>query len=253
MRGTLATEATTFDRKPDAPSVFDRAPDAPTVLVAAVGAAEGARGTAAALACAGADGDRAALLVELGGRPPRPTLLASTAARELEDRLAAHLPRGRVAARGQVCHLAVPCDDDGFVAAASAVTVARGALAVVLVQPAAVQDLLAAPAPRPSAVLLRADVAEDRALLALAVRDLRRRGLAVGVLKQRLGWVDERRALFGVLGEQGGIPRRLRDLLLRGSCYLADNEFRGGQDDDQTEEEAQEPGQRPDAGSWRAP
>ena len=82
--------------------------DAPTVLVAAVGGAEGARAAAAALASAGADIERAALLVDVGGRPPRPTLLAAAAAQRLEERLAAQLPQARVAARGQVCHLAVP-------------------------------------------------------------------------------------------------------------------------------------------------
>ena len=46
--------------------------------------------------------------------PPRPTLLASAAAHRLEERLVAHLPRARVAARGQVCHLAVPAEPEGF-------------------------------------------------------------------------------------------------------------------------------------------
>ncbi len=78
----------------------------PTVLVTAVGEAEGSRGAAAALACAGADIDLATLLVDVAGEAPRPTLLASAAAHRLEERLVAHLPAARVAARGQVCHLA---------------------------------------------------------------------------------------------------------------------------------------------------
>ncbi len=189
---------------------YGSAPDAPTVLVTAVGVAEGARAAAAALACAGADVDRAALLVDLDGRAPRPTLIASTPARSLEERLISHLPRVRVAARGQVCHLAAAADEDGFAVAAAAVTVARGMLAVVHVPPPALRDLLGSKrGPRPSAVLLRADVAADRPLLALVVRDLMDRGLPVGVLKHRLSWVDERRALFGVLA--GGLqPALLR-------------------------------------------
>ena len=75
-------------------------------------------------------------------RPPRPTLLASAAARRLEERLAAHLPQARVAARGQVCHLAVAADPEGFAAASAAVTVARGALAVLHLPPALLQPLL---------------------------------------------------------------------------------------------------------------
>ncbi len=196
-------------------------PDAPTVLVVAVGAAEGARAAAAALSCAGAEVDRATLMVDLDGRPPRPTLLASTAACKLEERLAAHLPRARVAARGQVCHLAVPADADGFAAAAAARTVARGALAVLHAPPAALQELLETElGRRASGVLLRADLASDRSLVALVAGDLSERGLAVGVLKQRLGWVDERRALFGALGRDACVlPARLRSRLLSHPCY----------------------------------
>jgi hypothetical protein len=192
--------------------------DGPTVLVTAVGAAEGARPAAAALACAGADADRTALLVDVGGRPPRPTLLASAAARALEERLAAHLPRVRLAARGQTCHVAVGADSEGLEAAAAAVTVARGALAAVHLPPALVRSVLEeGQGPRPSAALLRADLAADRALLALVVRDLRGLGLKVGVLKSRLAWVAERRALFGALapgaagGLLGSLVQRLAD------------------------------------------
>jgi hypothetical protein len=195
----------------------DPTADALTVLVTAVGEAEGARGAAAALACAGADIDLATLLVDVGGRAPRPTLLASTAAHRLEERLVAHLPQARVAARGQVCHLAVPAEVEGLEVASAAVTVARGALAVVHLPPALLQPLLAQGlGSEPSGVLLRADIAADRPLLALLVRDLMARELAVGVLKQRLGWVAERRALFGTLQSEapGGLPSSLRRNLL---------------------------------------
>ena len=68
-----------------------------------------ARPIAAALACAGSDPDRAALLLELSdGRAPRPALVASAAARALEERLAAHLPEAGVASRGALCHLTLP-------------------------------------------------------------------------------------------------------------------------------------------------
>lgn len=196
--------------------------DAPTVLVTAVGDAEGSRGAAAALACAGADIDRAALLVDVGGRAPRPTLLASAAARRLEERLVAHLPGGRVAARGQLCCLAVPDEPEGWEVAAAAVTVARGALAVVHLPPASLQPLLgAAVGPRPSSVLLRADVTADRPLLALVGRNLMARGLTLAVLKRRLSWVAERRALFGALPPDaaGRLPQRITERLLSHQCY----------------------------------
>lgn len=186
--------------------------DGPTVLVAAAGEAEGSRGAAAALACAGAEIDVATLLVDVGGRAPRPTLLASAAARQLEERLAAHLPQFRAAARGQVCHLVVPADATGLEGASAAVTVARGGLSVVHLPPELLQEGVAGEQGlRPSGVLLRADLARDRALVALLARDLIQRGISLGVLKRRLGWVAERRALFGALpvGSPGALPERL--------------------------------------------
>lgn len=187
----------------------------PVVLVTSVGAAEGARGAAAALACAAADVDRATLLVDAGARPPRPTLLASAAARRLEERLAAHLPEVRVATRGHVCHLSVSADEDGLEVAAAASTVVRGALAVFSLPAALLRVALDGRAgPRPTGVLLRADLATDRSLVALTVRDLLDRDLAVATLKRRLSWVTERRALFGALppGVSGLPPSMVRRL-----------------------------------------
>ena len=201
----------------------DPTADAPTVLVTAVGEAEGCRGAAAALACAGADVDRATLIVDVGGKPPRPTLLVSAAARRLEERLVAHLPEVRVAARGQVCHLAIPAEPEGFEVASAAVAVARGALAVLHLPPELLQPVLGERiGPAPSGVLLRADVVSDRALLALLARDLIDRGLTVSVLKRRLNWVAERRALFGALAPDaaGGLPPRLLGRLLSHECYI---------------------------------
>lgn len=191
--------------------------NSPTVIVAAVGEAEGARAAAAALACAGADVDLAPLLVDVGGKAPRPALLASATAQKLEERISAHLPDVRVAARGQVCHLAVPAEAEGLAAAAAAVTVARGAAAVLHVPPQMLQEALAGEADlRPTGVLLRGDLQTDRPLIALAVRDLLLRDLAVGVLKQRMNWVAERRALFGALpaGAPGGLSERFVARLL---------------------------------------
>jgi hypothetical protein len=181
-----------------------------TVLVTAVGAAEGSRGAAAALACAGADADMATLLVDVGGRTPRPTLISSAAARQLEERLRAHLPEARVAARGQVCQLAVQADPDGLELSSAAATAARESGAVLHLPPELLHEVLDAPGWRPSGVLLRADLDGDRALVGLAVRDLLARSIPAMVLKRRLAWVAERRALFGVLpaGAPGGLSER---------------------------------------------
>jgi hypothetical protein len=183
----------------------------PLVLVSAVGEAEGSWGAAAALACAGAEVDSAPLLVDVGGRTPRPTLIASAAAQKLESRLKAQLPDAKVAARGQVCHLAVPAKPDGIALAASAADTAREGGVVLHVPPELLHTVLADLDGLVSAVLLRADLRSDRALVALAVRDLIDRGVAAAVLKRRLTWVAERRAMFGVLpaGAAGGLPQRL--------------------------------------------
>lgn len=182
----------------------------PTIVVSAVGEAEGARGAAAALACAGAGLDLATLLVDVGGKAPRPALLTSAAAQKLEESLAAHLPEAKVAARGQLCQLAVPADREGLEGAAAAVAAARGATAVAHVPPQLLQEALECGL-RPSGVLLRVDLEKDRPLLALAARDLVARGLAFAVLKRRLAWVAERRALFGALpsDSRGALPVRL--------------------------------------------
>jgi hypothetical protein len=184
---------------------------APRVLVSAVGEAEGAHGAAAALACAIGGLDTAPLLVDVGGRVPRPTLIASAAAQRLESRLKAHLEDAKAAARGQVCHLAVPADADGLESASAAASAAREGGVVVHLPPELLHEVLAESAGKVSAVLLRADLAPDRALVALAVRDLVERGVAAAVLKRRLGWVAERRALFGVLPARspGGLPERV--------------------------------------------
>jgi hypothetical protein len=182
------------------------------ILVSRVGEAEGSRPLAAALACAGSERDRAALLVELSeGRAPRPALVASAAARALEERLAAHLPEASVASRGSFCHLALPTGEEGLERAPAALALVRDSIGVVHLPPDLLQAALQACGLEPSAALLRADLGRDRALAALAVRDLSGRGLPVVVAKKPLDWVSSRRALFGALprGAAGGLPPRL--------------------------------------------
>jgi hypothetical protein len=183
------------------------------VVVAAIGDAYGSLGGAAALACAGAGDELASILIDVGGRLPRPTLLASSAARRLEEGLAVRLPEIRAAARGRCCHLSVGVDNAGLEAAAAAVSESCVDLAVLHLPP-----VLAGRAPqalegiRITSVLLRADLRVARPLVAPVVRDLMDQGFRVGVLKQRLGWVAERRALFGALPPDA--PDGLPPLLL---------------------------------------
>lgn len=193
-------------------------PTEAVILVARVGDATGSRAAAAALACAGSEPDRAGLLIDLGGgRSPRPALVATAAARELEERFAVHLPQAGVASRGQICHLALPADASGVELVAAALPLARDTTAVIHVPPCLFRSILEEPRARVSGALLRADLGADRALTALAARDAIERGLRVAVLKRPLGWVASRRALSGFLTRAaggGGLPRRLRHRLL---------------------------------------
>jgi hypothetical protein len=187
----------------------------PVVLVARVGAAAGSRAAAAALACAASEPDRAALLVDLeeGGRR-RSTLVATSGARALEERLVAHMPDAAIASRGRFCQLTLAPQPTAIESLAAALPLSREAAAVVHLPPDLLRAVLVAPSVRPSGVLLRADLAEDRALTALAVRDLIDRGLRAAVLKRRLGWMTERAALLGALpGNAQGIPRSLSSSL----------------------------------------
>lgn len=194
------------------------------IVVTTVGGASGSRAAAAALTCAGSAPDRPGLLIEIGGRAPPPTLLASSGARELEERLAVHLPGLRAASRGQTCHLAAAdSGSDTFEHIRAAVSLIRDSVAVVHAPDFVLQGLLVEPGIDLSGVLLRADLTSDRALTALAVRDLLDHGLLVHVLKRPLGWVPARRALFGVLPSEapGGLPARIRESLLQREIPLA--------------------------------
>ncbi len=201
------------------------------IAVTSVGAASGSRAAAAALACAASEPDQPGLLIDVGGRPPRPTLIASSGARELEERLAVHLPGLRAASRGQTCHLVVDPGEDGSEAIRAALPLVRESVAVLHVPPASCRDLLEAGLDL-SRVLLRADLAVDRPLTALAVGELRERDLRVRVLKRPLAWIPARRALFGVLPPDGpgALPRRLQKSLLESqisaahACYAEEDD-----------------------------
>jgi hypothetical protein len=206
------------------------------VLATWAGAASGSKAAAAALACAGSAPDRPGLLIDVGDRPPRPTLVASAGARELEERLAVHLPQLRAASRGQTCHLAVPDEPEALESVRAALPLVRDAVAVIHLPPARLQEALADGGIRLTAAMLRADLGEDRALTALAVRDLTGRGLRTKVVKHALGWVPARRALFGVLSADapGGLPQSLLNSLLE-SGISAEHVCYGGSDDAETD------------------
>jgi hypothetical protein len=186
---------------------------APTVVVAtSVAGAGGGGALAAAVGVAAASGRRGrVLLCDLDpSRGPRgPTVLAAEAACELEDELRARGgPFSSAAARGHLCHLPLPSGEEGLELVADLVRAGVGASLVLVhvaeeLWPRAVSD------PRLAATggLLQAELPADRSLVALAVRELRERGLRVKVASRPLGRVASRRALAGV--EPGGeVSRR---------------------------------------------
>jgi hypothetical protein len=186
------------------------------VLVLGVGVATGSRAAAAALACAGSEPDRSGLLIDLDGRAPRPSLISTAPARVLEERLAAHLPKAGLASRGRFCHLTLPSDLGGVAQIAAALPAIRDSIAVVHLPPSLLQPALEEVRIRPSTALLCADLAEDRALTALAARELMGRRIRVAVLKQPIGWLAARAALLGALPTGSkALPTRVAERCLR--------------------------------------
>lgn len=186
------------------------------ILVTWVGAAGGSKAVAAGLACAGSAPDRAGLLIDLhDGRGPRASLVATAGARELEERLAVHLPHAGLASRGQFCQLTLPPEAGALDGVAAALPSVRDSVAVIHLPPPLLRPVLEETGIRVTAALLRADLTDDRALTALAARDLMARGLRVAVLKRPLGGLIARAALFGALPAVGSaLPNALCERLL---------------------------------------
>jgi hypothetical protein len=184
------------------------------ILTTELEGAGGGLAVAAAIGVALAQEGPGVLLTELGAERRRPpTVLASRAARELEDRLR---DRGfdRAAARGRLCWLALPAADDVLDRLAVGLDTAGGVVAVAYLPASLWLIALGHPALRPSGGLIRAELPRDRAAAALAAIELRERGLAARVVSRPLGRVASRRALAGL--EAGGAAGRRVARLARG-------------------------------------
>jgi hypothetical protein len=191
----------------------------PVILTTAIGGSGGGTslGAAVAVAAGGGTGRASALLVDLepGNRTRGATVLASESARELEDRLGAlGGPFEAAAARGHLCYLPLPGVEDPLANVAELVAHELPAAAVIVhlpqeLWPRAIRDARL----RARSGLLRAELPTDRALAALAVRELHERGLRAKVVSDPLGRVASRRALAGV--EPGGAASRRAARLAR--------------------------------------
>jgi hypothetical protein len=198
----------------------------PVVIATAIGGAGGAASLAAAVGVASAEADsgRAALIVDLDP-PPRgrgPTVLASDSARLLEDWLRRSDDTfAPTAARGHVCHLPIEPGgeedaDEGDPLRPLAELLEReppASAVIVHLPPSLWPDALQDAGVGAGAGLIRADLPSDRALAALAVRELHARGMRAKVASRPLGRVASRRALAGV--EPGGAASRRATRLAR--------------------------------------
>jgi hypothetical protein len=199
------------------------------VLTSSIGDAGGAAALAAAVgvAAAGREGSRGALLIDVEPRPRRrgPTTFASESARDLEDRLRAlGGPFTAAAARGHLCWLPLVAGEDPLGPLGELLEQELPASVVVVhlpqgLWPRAIEDERL----RARSGLLRADLPADRALAALAVRELRERGMRARIACDPLGRVGSRRALAGI--EPGGAASRRAARLARG--LVADQSGQG--------------------------
>jgi hypothetical protein len=187
----------------------------PVIAATELGAAGGGLAIAAGVGVVLAEERSGVLLAEVGAdRGRTPTVLASRAARELEERLRER-EFDQVAARGRLCWLGLPAADDPLGRAAVALdAVPSHAFALVHVPPSLWLAALDDPALRPRAALLRADLPAERATAALAAIELRERGLTVRIASRPLGLVASRRVLAGL--ECGGAAAERIRRLARG-------------------------------------
>lgn len=180
----------------------------PVVLVTEAGDAGGGLAEAASFAVAVArSSERGVLIVELTSeqRRRRPTLLASDQARDLEQAVQAARPDARAVARGSICWLTKRTGDEGEPLGELEELLATplpSSLAVVNLPPALWAQAIDRSGLRILGGLVRADLGSDRELVALAVAELRSRGLAARVAKRAQGPVAARRSLAGL--EAGG-------------------------------------------------
>ncbi len=213
----------------------DAAADAPgrplLVITTELGEAKGGLAVAAAVGVAISLQDpRSAggvLMTDLTAERGRgPTMLASAEARRLEDRLRDAGVDG-VAARGRLCWLGLPGDQGALPGLSSLLDRLGPESAAIVHLPASVWPFALEGCLEPDAALLRADLPAERPLVALAVGELRERGLPARVATRPLGRVASRRALAGL--EVGGAAAKRVSRLVRGLTGGAKATGEGGQ------------------------
>ena len=203
------------------PAAEPEVPAGSPIVATDLGGATGSLAIAAAVGVALAGDGAPVLLAEIGAERSRaPTVLASRAARELEERLRDQ-GFARAAARGRLCWLGLPAADDALAELASALDATGSGTTIIVHLPASLwRQALEDPGLRPRAGLLRADLPADRPTAALAAIELRECGLRARVAPRPLGRVASRRALAGLEGG-GATARRIARLAQRLTGHAA--------------------------------
>jgi hypothetical protein len=189
------------------------------ILASSVGGAGGGAALAAAVGVATATAlprPGPVLLADLDPppRPRGPTMLASGPAWELEEALRElGSAFAGSAARGHLCHLPLP-SAGGLDLLAELLESRPPAAYVIAHLPEGMWATAVDRALGASAGLLQAELPADRALVALAVRELHERGMRSRVAGRPLGRVAARRALAGM--DPGGAASRRAGRLARG-------------------------------------
>ena len=153
----------------------------------------------------------AVLLADLDRTPGArgPTLLASAAARDLEDAVRDRGDLRSAAARGHLCHVSLEGRDGLDRLAALVAAPLPASLVIAHLAERDWPRALSHPGIPARGGLLQADLPGDRALVALAVGELHEHGLRARVAGRPLGRIAARRALTGI--EPGGaVSRRAR-------------------------------------------
>jgi hypothetical protein len=155
------------------------------------------------------DGPDVPLLIEIGAtRRLSPTVLATQAAKDLEETLQGRFPDSRVAARGRLCLMQVDPGEDGEVDLEGILQEARKATKVVVAcPPASYRGVAESPGIVADLILLAAPSRPDPAELALidlAVSETRELARVVRVRRDPPGRIEARRALAG---SNAGRPR----------------------------------------------
>lgn len=153
----------------------------------------------------GHGGGTAVLLVEVGGQGGRgPTMLASDGARRLERELRdAGL---EAAARGRLTWARLDAGEGWLERLHLAIEAGNADAAVVHLPPTHLREVLDSGRLRADALLLRAELPEQRAIAALAVAEAGERGLRIRIAAKAPGRVGSRRALAGI--DPGGDASR---------------------------------------------